>query len=466
MTFNQRMLDRSVNQTRDIFDKYIYKTEDLSSEVMAPGYFAASRFSFGDEAIIEIESSDAYLVGKVDGTGTLAPTYLNSKSSGSSPANLVVINSESDFPTQDATTITLEDKVTYLVGQPFSTAKSFVVNGEAKMEGVNRFAAMVTYTGTGFMFSGTGSLSIDKMEFFCDDGTLFGALTITNLFSFVDSRVIGAKSAGTILGINMIIIMERCGITDIAEDGLSFSGSAIVATYSDATILTNNPVGFALDITGLVTFRFSYDRASLGGVPGAIGLNSLGNANLAPGIIGTVDSAVLDFGGATPLGGGISVSDNQWQFINNSGVADSRNAADAFLTVDEVVTVSASGTFYEIGGVSWSNTYDDRFSVSSDGVITYTGITPIEVKVSAAATVSTAGFFGDEVEVRVAKNWIANDPGIVRSGSVTQNGTPTSVPLEVLVDVDTGDDLRLITANNDDTTNITVNRASIAVIEA
>ena len=86
MPFIQRKLDRSINQSRGIFDKYVYKTDDLISEVSSSGYFAKSRFSSDTEwvdSVIECECSDGYIFGAIQSDGTLN-VFFDSNSGGSS----------------------------------------------------------------------------------------------------------------------------------------------------------------------------------------------------------------------------------------------------------------------------------------------------------------------------------------------------------------------------------------------
>lgn len=46
MAFNQRKLDKVYNQSRGIFDRWVYRSdEDTIAEITSPGYFAASRFA-------------------------------------------------------------------------------------------------------------------------------------------------------------------------------------------------------------------------------------------------------------------------------------------------------------------------------------------------------------------------------------------------------------------------------------
>ena len=74
MAFNQFKLDKSNNQSRGIFDTYIYKTEDTCAEVSAAGYFDASRFAQRDpvswnNSIIEVQCADGFGKGFINPAG-------------------------------------------------------------------------------------------------------------------------------------------------------------------------------------------------------------------------------------------------------------------------------------------------------------------------------------------------------------------------------------------------------------
>ena len=76
MAFDQFMLDKKVNQTRGIFDIFIYRNDsDTLADMQVAGYFSASRFAGVDDGWndgkIEVKASDGYAEGFVDGsTGT------------------------------------------------------------------------------------------------------------------------------------------------------------------------------------------------------------------------------------------------------------------------------------------------------------------------------------------------------------------------------------------------------------
>ncbi len=73
--FTQFMLDKKDNQTRNIFDTYIYRSDvDNLAAVQVAGYFADSRFvgvDGWDGAKLEVKASDGYAEGFIDAaTGT------------------------------------------------------------------------------------------------------------------------------------------------------------------------------------------------------------------------------------------------------------------------------------------------------------------------------------------------------------------------------------------------------------
>ncbi len=75
MPFEQFKLDESVNQSRGIFNKYIYETsDDTIAEVLATGYFADARF-IDDPGwiggVMECQCSDGYIITQIEAGGTV-----------------------------------------------------------------------------------------------------------------------------------------------------------------------------------------------------------------------------------------------------------------------------------------------------------------------------------------------------------------------------------------------------------
>jgi hypothetical protein len=164
-------------------------------------------------------------------------------------------------------------------------------------------------------------------------------------------------------------------------------------------------------------------------------------------------------------------SDVRWSMQGNNIIPDSRNAADIYLTGgSETITTGAAGDWHEIGvpvtgGVSWATDISSRFSMGTDGVLTYVGQKNIEVRVSGRATIEKVGGGSDVLEVRVALNWdgTVTDSGLEKSRAQTQSTAPTTVPFGALVDLSPGDNLRVIFSNTTGTSNIIANVSAMEV---
>ena len=88
--------------------------------------------------------------------------------------NLVFISQESDFPTQDATTITLEAAVVYVITASFATDKYFVCLSGSKITAFNLLGPILTYNGTGGMFRATdNNFTIELIGVSAPSGTIW-----------------------------------------------------------------------------------------------------------------------------------------------------------------------------------------------------------------------------------------------------------------------------------------------------
>ena len=79
MSFNQEKLDKVINQSRSIFDIFIYRSDtDTLADIQVAGYFDASRFvgeSGWDGGQIQIKAADGFATGFIDvATGSFTPS--------------------------------------------------------------------------------------------------------------------------------------------------------------------------------------------------------------------------------------------------------------------------------------------------------------------------------------------------------------------------------------------------------
>ena len=383
--------------------------------------------------------------------------------------NVVVINSEADFPVQDASTITLSKNLLYFIGSPFSTAKSFNGDGINIMGLGITSEAQLTYTGVGVMFTMTnGIVNIRDLTFNCPNGTLFsmsgsGGAGVDSQLLLTSARCFNCLNIGTFTGLDAVVI-DIWDITNITGNGFVFAGTGwlvlSLSRLSMAGFISSIAINLGTAIFGEVELR-DIIAVGDGGSTAVSGLAS--SANIVAGSIGEIKDCNLSNIG-TALAG-IDEQDIRWRVRDNAGTVNSRYAADGYITIPETVTINTISVFEEIAGVNWVSTTQDRFTTSTSGVITYNGQETIEVKISGVATVEKSGGGSDQLEVRAAVNWVSGG-GLVQSAAITDNSSPTSVPINALVELSTNDNVRLIVTNNDGTSNVIVDIASLTVVSA
>jgi len=132
---------------------------------------------------------------------------------------------------------------------------------------------------------------------------------------------------------------------------------------------------------------------------------------------------------------------------------------DAFMTTTENVTVSASNTYYAIGGVNWQNDVNSRFTIGTDGLVTYNGLETIGVTIASSATLEKQGGGSDFISMEIAINGVTQ----AKSKGSTDNTSPTQIVSAGLFPIVNGDTIQLYVANEDSTSNIIVGQATMII---
>jgi len=392
------------------------------------------------------------------------------------PENLRVINSEADFDTQDATTITLTPGLLYQLGASFSTAKRFITTGGI-MRGLGA-ATTLTYTGTGSMFTNTnGVFNISNTVVDCPASTVFECIGDDS--SNPEHRV----NATSILVLNCVKLLTSTGaggqvfelmqITNVTGlTAVSFSGSSPSIAYSFLRVAFIGMIASStvFDFGSSTSIQIDIDSVIVLGDASTTAISGLTNSgNVIPGSLASVRAC--NFGSLTSPLFNIAVNDVRWDFQGNSGVKNTMNAADIFLTGgSETIITGSAGDWQEIGipgggGVSWSSDISDRFTAAADGVLTYIGELDIQATLMGRATVEKSGGGANVLEVRFAVNWngTVSDGGLVKSRAQTQSADPTTVPIGALTTLSTNDNIRVIFSNTDGTSNIIASVASVEI---
>ncbi len=139
----------------------------------------------------------------------------------------------------------------------------------------------------------------------------------------------------------------------------------------------------------------------------------------------------------------------------------SPSVSEAFGHVDNnalVTTISTINTPVKVNAV-WLDVDKSRFSFSSDGRWTYTGLEDVRLSVGTLCTVDPAGGSDRDISVYIAKNGsvVAGSRGFAAASVGSQISSTAVVPFA------TGDYVEVFLANNSGTQNITVPVASMKV---
>ncbi len=368
------------------------------------------------------------------------------------PQNVIVINEEANFPTQDATTITLDANTRFFIGNQFSTAKSFTVLAGAEIASIGPFSLSLIYTGTGVMFNSSGaSWSMMGLGYSCANGTIFGCSGVGNLLSVVDSVCLSSVNVGSFTDISPIV--SNSGFLAITGQGITLAGSINTVSIIRTLHQSTNSAHVAIDLGAATIDNLEINNFEPEGPVGSVAIKGLANSgNINANRLAVVNLSTLNGGGMIAVSG-VAKNDIRWNFSSNSGIGDTQNAGDLYLSGGaETIAVGGSGNWYEIGTpltATWVGDIADRFIISSAGYLEYIGERDVDIAIEGRATVEKSGGGSDVLECRIAKNWdgTITDSGLEKTRAQTQNTSPTTVPIGGLVSASTGDNFRVIFSN-------------------
>ncbi len=356
----------------------------------------------------------------VQGTNTLT---INSTGV-TAATNTIVINEESDFPIQDATTITLSAGIRYVIGASFSTAKGFICEPGFVLTAGNQFGPELTYTGTGDMFTSTlaGGIIEDIQLDSPNANQTFNMsdTSLTEIFIIRNVLVNNTPKWGTYNGfITMIINSSSSGNADA---GLTILGTGqLVLSLSEFALVSTSGSIVQLDLGSAVIANLELNNLILV-APGGFQVSGLANNGNVPAdsIAMLTNSSVA--AGAVQLEN-ISGDDFRWEFISNTGVADTRPDGLASIIDNATETViaapSTDGTNAVLVAGTWTVEGSSHFTVDTAGRITYNGERPFRAPIDATVNVLMASGSTKNVSAYLAINGV-----VVRA--TEGKSTPTS----------------------------------------
>ena len=295
------------------------------------------------------------------------------------PTNTVIINQESDFPVQNGTTITLSASTRFVIGASFTTAKRFICQDGFVITFENQFGGVLTYSGTGDMFTGSqiGGTFTQAM---------FDSPNANQTFNFSDSTntkvllidgvtVLNTPKWGTYDG--LLTSATQFSNSPNADDGITILGSGqIVVSLSQFAIVGTSATCKQIDFGAAIIPNIEMNNLVLIGPPGAVQVTGLASNGNVPANSVAMMSASSVIGGASQLSG-ISVNDFRWLFNQNSPTRDTRPDGLASIITNSTETViSASSTdgsnAVKVAG-TWVIEAGSHFTVDTTGRITYNG---------------------------------------------------------------------------------------------
>ena len=374
------------------------------------------------------------------------------------PANEVVVNAITDFPTAVSGVITLEDDTRYVLGAPLSTSNRFIAGDNVEISSGSFLQNTLTYTGSGVMFTAINkNFRICEASINCASGTFIdaqhtvGATYTINLkgLQIVDCTNFGtiADAAGIVL--NQISVLN-CdtgividGANTLVDIGQVFESSGAGATFT------------ALDFTGSVNTLLTINNLqAISTAANAVGIKGdASNANIAAGSIANVTDCKFVGLFASTLSG-ITVDDIRWNFTANDGINDTfRDALVSIRGSATNTTISVAGTPVKAAG-TWTVGQQSHFTGDTTGRVTYNGEKTIRLPVTAFVSLQPSSGTNKDLRVYIAKNGaVITNTGLKRRTDATNAGVITT---GWQIDFSTNDYVEIWVANDTDTVSVNV----------
>ena len=387
--------------------------------------------------------------------------------------NVTIINSLADFPDPVGGVIEIGGGIdTYLfqAGEvDISPNVIKITGGVVVFRGTNRYTSQLITTSSDPLITIVNCFYADEfMNFSNVNGPIYdvdNSGVALGAFVSINAVIRECTTVGNINNTNTISLRTVTLVT-ASVGGMTFSGTGL----------------FQINISNMLGFEWAGTLIDLGTATWDLINISTGNRFISPGgttiISGAASSANLTTEGVGLVEGnifngdgtalsGITTEDLQWEFKGNLFVDkvtnNTRNDADSFLTATETVTIGSATVYVAIGGTNWDSSIAERFTVSTAGLITYIGLSNLEIEIQATSTVEKVGGGADKICTKIA---IDTGSGFVvqdRTIGCTENATATGVLSMGFFEVNTGDKIQLFTANLDSTANIVVSESTMLV---
>lgn len=370
-------------------------------------------------------------------------------------ANEVVINSETDFPAPVAGVITQQDNVVWVIGSTITTSNRFVLGADSLVTSNNSQSPVLTYTGTGTMFTGSEvSSTIKDIRVSCPNAQFIemSASAVFDASIIIDTVIInGCTKFATFDDMFVVDIINSAVLA--GDDGMTLTGVTNWGAVSIDKFLFFTPSATCIGID----FNTSLHRTvilssfSFNGVPGSIGLDGATNsANLRVGSLANVTLSEF-LGGVTALSG-INESDIRWDFQSNAGVPDSQSFGLLSIDNNATPTTTPLNTPVKMAG-TWVTELVSHFTADGTGSLIFTGEIDESLAIDIALTMlMVSGASDKQVSGYAALN--GTEVTQTRRPGTATNTKAASVNIVWDHVFTEGDKLDVFIENNSDSVNI------------
>jgi len=372
--------------------------------------------------------------------------------------NIIIINQESDFPNQTATTITLNAGLCYHLGDLIITSKNFVIEGGSGvcLKSNTGLGLSLVYSGAGNLFTmGAGAaFQLSDIGVSAPLANLFDFNTAStlNTFNFVALDCVGIGTF--VAGSTSSVIIDNFALLNVSGNGFDFTGNWSLLSMSRILSQATSASHEFIDMNTATFDDVNITRVEADGPSGSVFIKgATGSANINANRLAIVTICTVS-GGMTDLSG-ITSSDIRWDFQKNSPTADTlEDALSSFNGNVTETTITTINTPVIVNAV-WTCVRASKFTCATTGRITsnsereLSGV-PIDVNVG----LISSGGGAIDVTVYLAKNGsVITDSATTISISGSNQGF-VSIPWQESISVN--DYYEVFVENNSGTTNIIV----------
>ena len=428
---------------------------DNTAGTITPSLDRTQHTDENDSSLILAETALQTVLGTVNFTGTLQS---NGVTITGSP--YIIVSAEAEFPTQDATTITLESKKIYFLTADISTTKRFVCEDGAVLTAGNFKGPILTYTGTGDMFTGSDvnfSIVLVRINHPNAAQAFNFTDTVGGIYTFIWNRVQHVSGAKIGTFNNMQFVSFVFGGAFAMDDGITLTGVDMVIFQIKELFIESTSATFkGVDLGSAISQTTEMTDLDIVAPAGAFGISGLASSgNIPTGRIGTVNNCEFQ-GGLTSLEN-ITNADVRWNFKSNSPIPDTIQDALISLTSNATETVIATINTPVLVAGTWVCERQSLFTCTTAGRATLTSERDVILPVDITTTISAASGTNKDISVYLALN------GTVIANSVKKNKVGASDPRSTSVlwqlNLTTGDYLEVFVENNSDTINLVIEDA-------